>query len=170
MTNIKSGELEKYPSSIHQIRFPDCDPYGHLNNGRYLDYFMNAREDHLKKYYGLDIFGYFHETGKGWVVGSNEIIYRRPANLMDVVKITSQVRDYSATHIEVEMLMTSEDGRVLKSLLRANFIPFDQKTGKAAPHEPELMDLLARVKVDSPKVPIRERMAIIEKNMSQKQA
>ncbi len=27
------------------IRFQDCDPYAHLNNGRYLDYFMNARED-----------------------------------------------------------------------------------------------------------------------------
>ena len=30
-------------------RFSDCDPFGHLNNARYIDYFINAREDHLRR-------------------------------------------------------------------------------------------------------------------------
>ena len=41
--NITPGIL----SSTAIIRFQDCDPYSHLNNGRYLDYFMNAREDQV---------------------------------------------------------------------------------------------------------------------------
>ena len=43
-------------SSTAVIRFQDCDPYAHLNNGRYLDYFMNAREDQLLKMYGFNIY------------------------------------------------------------------------------------------------------------------
>ena len=164
MKDPKTEKFEKYPESFHLIRFPDCDPFGHLNNARYLDYFMNAREDHLRNYYGLDIYHYFDTTGKGWVIGSNEIIYRKPAVVMEEVRIQSQVREFSLTHIEVEMLMSSKDGKVLHSLLRSNIIPFDQRTGKATSHSDELMEMLEAVRIDSPTIPIRERMMQIEGN------
>ena len=53
------------------IRFQDCDPYSHLNNGRYLDYFMNAREDMVWKAYDFNIYEYSRTTGLGWVVTQN---------------------------------------------------------------------------------------------------
>jgi acyl-CoA thioester hydrolase len=43
------------PSTFYTIRFSDCDPFGHLNNSKYLDYFINAREDHLKENYDIDL-------------------------------------------------------------------------------------------------------------------
>jgi acyl-CoA thioester hydrolase len=39
----KPASLEKVPESEALIRFPDCDPFNHLNNSRYIDYFINAR-------------------------------------------------------------------------------------------------------------------------------
>ena len=40
-------QLEKTIESKVKIRFPDCDPFNHLNNSKYIDYIINAREDHL---------------------------------------------------------------------------------------------------------------------------
>lgn len=37
--------------SIAVARFQDCDPFSHLNNARYIDYFLNAREDQLALFY-----------------------------------------------------------------------------------------------------------------------
>src|SRR6188768_1364421 len=73
------------------IRFQDCDPYAHLNNGRYLDYFMNAREDQLVKEYDFNIYEYSRTTGLGWVVTQNQISYLRPALLMEEVTVESQL-------------------------------------------------------------------------------
>lgn len=40
-------QLKKIIESKVKIRFPDCDPFNHLNNSKYIDYFINAREDQL---------------------------------------------------------------------------------------------------------------------------
>ena len=61
------------PSSILTIRFQDCDPFNHLNNGRYVDYFLNAREDQLLEHYDLDIYKIARETGLCWVVSTSQI-------------------------------------------------------------------------------------------------
>ncbi len=53
---MKSKFYSKEPVSNVVIRFQDCDPFGHLNNARYIDYFINAREGHLVEYYNLDIY------------------------------------------------------------------------------------------------------------------
>ena len=50
------AETLKEPESRVIVRFQDCDPFGHLNNSRYLDYLINARKDHLVAAYGFDIY------------------------------------------------------------------------------------------------------------------
>jgi acyl-CoA thioester hydrolase len=60
------------------VRFSDCDPLNHLNNARYFDYFMNAREDHLLKGAGFSLYEAAQERGVGWVVGSHHIAYLGP--------------------------------------------------------------------------------------------
>jgi len=139
--------MELKPKSYRIIRFQDCDPMGHLNNSRYLDYFMNAREDHLAAYYNLNIYARLKETGKSWVVAKNDIIYKDPAWLMEKVLIQTQVNNYSIKHIEVEMVMYNELESKLKALLRTVFIPFDVKTNKAVEHDQKMMTLLKEISI-----------------------
>src|SRR5579862_4849720 len=80
--------MEKTPVSFYTVRFNDCDPLGHLNNGRYLDYFLNAREDHLRDHYGIDLRDWAKQ-GHGFVVSRHEIRYLRPVLYNDVVGIRS---------------------------------------------------------------------------------
>jgi len=131
--------LEKNPESTASIRFPDCDPFHHLNNARYLDYFINAREDHLNDFYGFNIHQYTKEHGKGWVVGMNQIAYFRPAMLMEKVVIQSTLLHLGQRDILVEMRMYDGNKSKLKALLWSRFYHVDLKTQKGIPHSEELM-------------------------------
>ena len=46
--------LSKILESKVKIRFQDCDPFNHLNNAAYINYFINAREDQILENYHLD--------------------------------------------------------------------------------------------------------------------
>lgn len=122
--------MEKNPFSFYRIRFSDCDPFGHLNNARYIDYFLNAREDHLKDHYQIDLKD-FYGQGIGWLVGSHEIIYRKPAPYNERVYIGSALlKIVDDNTLLVEMLMMDEKQSHVKSILWTTFIPVNVKTGR----------------------------------------
>ncbi|MES2779392.1 MAG: acyl-CoA thioesterase [Bacteroidota bacterium] len=130
----------KTPESTHLIRFPDCDPFNHLNNSKYIDYFINAREDHLANNHEFVIHTYATETGKSWVVGLNQIAYFVPAVLMEKVIIQSTVLEFNTSDILVEMRMWDEHKRRLKSILWTRFVHVDIKESKRINHDQTLMD------------------------------
>ena len=154
--------LEKTPSSKKVIQFQDCDPVGHLNNGRYLDYFLNAREDHLVHFYDLDIFQMTREKAVAWFVGKHEIVYRRPANLRENVVISSQVIHVADKALTIEMIMYDKDQSHIKAVLRSTFVHLDLKTMKAKAHDDELSTLLNNVLVPRPLTDIFERALELE--------
>ena len=129
----------KNPSSKVLVRFPDCDPLKHLNNARYLDYFMNAREDHLMRYYDLNIYETSQKTGNIWVVASNQIAYIRPAWFMETVIIESTLIKASKKRLLVEMRMYNKDKTELKAVLWSNFAHFNTKAQRSAEHNDEMM-------------------------------
>jgi thioesterase III len=116
------------------IRFPDCDPFNHLNNARYLDYFMNAREDHLMRGMDFNIYKVAQEQGVSWVVGRNQIAYLRPAMLMETVVIDSALLAWGERDLLVEMRMWNQQKTELKSLLWATFVHVNMRTGRSIPH------------------------------------
>ena len=48
--------MDKILSTKIKIRFQDCDPFNHLNNAKYIDYFLNVREDQILENYNIDAF------------------------------------------------------------------------------------------------------------------
>ena len=142
------------------IRFQDCDPYAHLNNGRYLDYFMNAREDMVWKAYDFNIYDYSRETGLGWVVSQNQIAYLRPAILMEEVIMESQLTESRPKFIQVEMRMLDTAGK-LKSLLWAQFIHVDIRKAKSIAHSDELQELFDKVCLPIAEKDFNERLKVL---------
>lgn len=124
------------------IRFPDCDPFGHLNNSRYIDYFINAREDQLRDNYGLDIY---ENREVSWVVAQQQIAYLKPANLMEKVTIQTQTMAFGPRFVEVEMRMYNENKSILKALLWAKFVHFDIRARKSAVHSDEFMAFFKKI-------------------------
>lgn len=144
---------EKHPRSQHIIRFQDCDAFGHLNNANFLHYFINAREDHLRSSYGLDLYAHARETGNNWFVARHEIAYLHPAQLGETVTIQTGLLAFSENAVTVESLMFDEAGTRLKALLWTDYRYVDLQRGRPASHDDELMALLAEVALDPDTIP-----------------
>ena len=137
-TNIlESGQI---------IRFSDCDPFRHLNNSKYVDYFLNAREDHLKSAYDIDM-ATLASAGQAWVVRKHTISYLRPAFYNEYVIIQSLLLDVTSETLLLEMLMLDKLKRQLKAVMHTEFVSVDPATGKKRQHESSFMDFLNDKKV-----------------------
>jgi acyl-CoA thioester hydrolase len=139
--------MEKQLQSTYVVRFSDCDLFGHLNNARYIDYFMNAREDHLKQYYDMDLKT-FYSQGLSWFVGGHEILYLRPAQYNERVIIYSSLFHATDDSLWVEFVMMDEKETHNKSIMWTKFVPVNIKTGKKENHPPSFMDFVSQVKID----------------------
>ncbi len=136
--------MDKVLTSEALIRFSDCDPMGHLNNMRYLDYFLNAREDHLKKYADFDIYAHVKKTGQIWVMFQNKITYLKPVFYNNLVTISSRIIGFSKKSIKVEMQMKDAHTRDLKCVLWMIAVYFDTQRNQSAEHQPEIEAMLQR--------------------------
>lgn len=143
--------------SRKKIRFQDCDPFNHLNNGRYVDYFINAREDQVFQNYGVDLFKVIKEEGIGWVVANNQVAYLKPVFTMETVVIQSQLIQYSSKHLQVEMRMFNEDKSVLKSIAWFTFVPFNLRKNKVEIHQEKYAKIFSEVLLEVPQKTFEER-------------
>ncbi len=145
--------MNKILESKTKVRFQDCDPFNHLNNAKYIDYFINAREDQLVENFDLDIYKIAFTQGVGWVVGSNQISYIKPANTMEVITIQSQLLNYTPYSIQVELRMYNENKTELKAVMWSKFIHINMKTKRATEHSEDFMQLFADVQL-----PVKEEV------------
>jgi len=139
--------MNKIPVSGYTIRFADCDLYGHLNNARYLDYFLHAREEHLQQAYGLNL-AHYYKQGLGWLVGGHQITYLSPAAYQEEVMISSMLIEAAPNSLLVEMQLLNKDRTQLKSLLWTRFIPISIQTGRRQDHPEAFMEFARSIAVD----------------------
>ena len=132
-------------TSKRKVRFQDCDPFNHLNNSKYIDYFINAREDQMAEFYDLDIFEFTKTQGKAWVVVDHKIAYVTPAVAMEEVIIESQLLNFSDKSISIEMKMYNTEKTSVKSIIWTTFVLLDLRTKRPANHDQNFMDFFAEV-------------------------
>ncbi len=137
--------LPKLLESKVKIRFQDCDPFNHLNNAAYINYFINAREDQVSENYNLDIYKMAQTQGKSWVVGSNQIAYLKPAFLMEDVVISTQLIYFNETKLQVELKMWNKDKTEIKAVMWSTFVHFNLLKQKREIHTEDLMQLFTSV-------------------------
>ena len=145
---IAERELAKELETTALIRFQDCDPFQHLNNSRYIDYFMNAREDQLNQFYDFRIFEVFQQTGHSWVVSKNQIAYLAPAVMQEQVLIRTKLIQMTDSILVVEGLMLDSAARRLKAVAWIEFTFISLLNGRPAKHPEEFMNQFQPVCVD----------------------
>ncbi len=132
------------PCTRQVVRFGDCDPFGHLNNARYLDYLVSAWEDHLSQFYGFTLQE-FLQRGFGWVVGHHEIAYLKPARYYEPIRIQTSLISLSDSFLQVEALMLNEEMQHVKTVLWTKYYYVSTVTGQKAVHPPELLDFFGKL-------------------------
>ena len=129
-------------------RFQDCDPFGHLNNARYMDYFINAREDQLIQFYKINIYEHAEQTKANWVIAKTQIAYLRPVLVMEKVRVRTRIIHYTDNTIVVEGLMLDYEGQRLKCLSWVEFAYISLATGRPIKHTAEYMDLFRKAALE----------------------
>lgn len=161
------------PRGIYRIRYSDCDPLGHLNNARYIDYFLNAREDQIRDHYGLDIPRLHHDFGFVWLVTHTEIAYLTPALPAEEVLIRTRLIEIGARTLLLEGLMLDLSDRQLKAIVWIEFTFTDASNGRSRKHPEELLPLYETV-LHSPGCsttrPFKERISAIRTELRKKRA
>lgn len=167
---VSNKALPKVLESTAVVRFQDCDPFGHLNNARYVDYFMNARTDQLQAQYDFNIFAVGQEIGSNWVVSKTEIAFLLPAMLMETVRIQTQLILATERKLVVEGIMFDESGRQIKSVAWVEFTFVNLANGRPASHTNELMELFNAVQVNQifKNATFDERIAKLRQEQRQK--
>ena len=150
--------LNKTPESYYTVRFQDCDLMGHLNNARFIDYILNAREDHLAEYYNISLRDYMQQ-GLGWLVSSHQIYYRSPAMYNEKILIQTSLIQYNESDLQVEGIIMDAAKTHLKALLWTKYVFINTRTGKRDTHPPDLLDFFASVLNNEPSFStVKERL------------
>ena len=136
VSNLSTMELKTF----YKIRFSDCDSFKHLHNSGYIDYMLNAREDHLMEFYGISMTD-LYAKGSGWMVNKHEIVYLSPANYNEKVCIQSDLIKRGDDSLLVEMSMWDERQTRLKAVLWTKLIHINMQTGKRDKHPDWFMEL-----------------------------
>jgi acyl-CoA thioester hydrolase len=111
------------------------------------DYFMNAREDQLKQFYGFQIFEMAQQTNQSWVVSKNQIAYAAPATMQEQVIIRTQLIHITDNVLVVEGIMLDQAGRRLKAAAWIEFTFINLQTGRSVAHPADFMDAFTPVAV-----------------------
>ena len=158
--------MTKILSTTVKIRFQDCDPFRHLNNVKYLDYYLNAREDQILEHYNLDYLEEMKKNNAGWVVASNQIAYLKPVSISETVIIESQLIDYNSTSLKLEMRMYNKDKSELKSFLWMHSIHVNADSGTIKRHNERFMDIFvgAKLEIEEDSFEKRLKKCLIQKN------
>jgi len=137
-------DFKKELESEAFITFSDCDPFRHLNNARYIDYFLSAREQQLMEGYQFSLADW-GAKGKGWFVTQNLVAYLKPARYAETVVMISRILLFNEYDLHLEMVMLDKKRTGLKSLFWSKFSHIDLTTGKKLEHSKDLKELFNSV-------------------------
>ncbi|WP_103913738.1 acyl-CoA thioesterase [Halpernia humi] len=160
--------MEKEISTSVKIRFSDCDPIGHLNNVKYLEYMFNAREDHVEDFYGFTYEAWMKKTGCTWITIQNEIAYLKEVRYNQKVVISSKTVFISDRTSTIEILMKSEDEQTIHAVLWVQVIYFNMKTRQSEIQPEDVKALFLKFKVDIEDADFGSRVKYFRKMNKQK--
>ena len=141
-----------------KIRFSDCDPIGHLNNVKYLEYMLNAREDHVEEFYGFTYEQYLKKTGCTWIAIQNEIAYLKEVKANTKVIISSKTIEITDRVSKVEILMKDENEKEVFAVLWITVIYFNMKTRRSEALPAETKELFSQYLVEIPHQEFKDRV------------
>ena len=144
-----------------KVRFSDCDPIGHLNNIKYLEYMLNAREDYVESFFGFNFEEYLKKTGCTWITVQNEIAYLKEVRANKKVQISNKTIAVSDRMVTVELVMSSEDGSIVHSVLWITVIYFNMKTRRSEIQPEEVQNLFHKDFEDLGGITFNERVQFL---------
>jgi acyl-CoA thioester hydrolase len=118
-----------------EVRWSDCDAFGHVNNAVYLTYLEQAR------------FAYWHEVlpdvpFPGMIIARIEIDYRAQAYPRDRLEVRAAVTEMRRSSYWIDYEIVRADGTVV-ARARSAQVFFDYSTQRPRPIDPHFRQVVA---------------------------
>jgi acyl-CoA thioester hydrolase len=120
-----------------QVRFDECDVYGHLNNAMYLRY-MQESAFIASADAGLDGAA-FEQMGRLWLIRGHEIEYLQPLRAGDTVKITTWNVGYRRTLMRRAYEMKNLSNGAVVAKAHTDWVFLDQESLRPITIPPEVV-------------------------------
>jgi acyl-CoA thioester hydrolase len=111
-----------------EVRFRDCDPFGHVNNAVYLTYLEQARFAHWRALWGFSLEA-LPSGAPGVILARAEIDFRQPARYGDVLDVRIGLAGIGRTSFTYEYEIAAESGALVASA-RTVLVMYDYAAGK----------------------------------------
>ncbi len=126
-----------------QIRFNDMDMAGHAHNAVYLSWFEQARMDLLRQFIEKE-----HDWKKlGLILARNEVDYRKPVHLSDVVEVETWCSAIGTKSFDLRyaLFVIRNDQRELRAEGKSVMVCFDYTATATITIPAPWRDALARM-------------------------
>jgi acyl-CoA thioester hydrolase len=120
------------------VRFRDCDAFGHVNNAVYLTYLEQAR---------IEAWHHLHGTSglpQNLILARVEIDYRAPATLGDRLVVRLQVAAVGTKSFTLACEIENVRTRELVASARTVQVMYDYTGGKSIPIPPDIRERLEK--------------------------
>ena len=117
---------------VIDVRFRDCDAFGHVNNAVYLTYLEQAR---------VEAWRHLHGTSglpKDLILARVEIDYRAPATLGDRLVVRLRVAAVGTKSFTLDCEIENVRTRELVATARTVQVMYDYTAGSSVPIPPEI--------------------------------
>ncbi len=125
--------------TIIKVRGYHLDLYGHVNNARYLEFLEEARWAMIEEKIDL---GELKRRGIAMVVVNINIDYKFPANLGDLLRVSSRISRIGSKSATVEQEINTAGGDRLIAKALVTFVVIDINTQKVIAIDDSLHGLL----------------------------
>lgn len=127
------------------VRFSDCDPFGHVNNARYLTYIEQARIDLWRRQLGW-LAGERRPDGRrghAFILARAEIDFRAQARYGDTLEVRLSLGSFGRTSLGYEYEVVRVSDEVVVATARTVQVWFDYDANAPTPFTDEVKGRLS---------------------------
>jgi len=124
-------EFAVFSTSI-PVQPRDIDINGHVHHSVYLDYFIAARFDQMKRCYKMSMDDIM-DMGFSFVARKYELQYKMPLMIGDTAVVKTWVMDMGRLHVDVGFSIESAGTGSVAARGGARFVLIDSRVKKAVP-------------------------------------
>lgn len=145
-TSASDPGFNREPHSSMIVAFKDCDAFGLLYNVRYLDYILDARSEHLLKFYNFDYNKELQRSKETWVIQGHQITYLEPSRVHEPITIRTRIFHFNSNVVRFEGLVLNQDMSRLKALMWTKMSYINLTRGAAIPHPENITNFLSSIR------------------------
>jgi len=125
-----------------EVRFRDCDAFGHTNNAVYLTFLEQARFAHWRSLWG---FGDPQTPPEmpGIILARAEADYKRPSRYGDMLEVRLKVTELGRTSFRYEYEIVNEQGETVLTAKTVQ-VMYDYTANRPVPIPDSIRALLSR--------------------------